>query len=94
MFQDSIRRDLSEHLRSITQVTAHAGKYIKQWEHSSIAAGNANLYRHYIKQYGGFSEIWELIYLKTQLYHCWVYPKDCPSYHKDTCSTVFIVTFS
>ena len=46
----------SEWLRSITQVTAHAGEDVEQGEHSSIADGSANLYSHYRNQYGNFSE--------------------------------------
>lgn len=34
-------------------------------EHSFIAGGSANLYNHYEDQYGGPSEKWKSIYLKT-----------------------------
>jgi hypothetical protein len=47
---------LSEWLKSITQVTAHAGEDMEQGEHPSIAVGSANLYRHYGNQYEGFLE--------------------------------------
>ncbi|KAL6041954.1 hypothetical protein STEG23_010455, partial [Scotinomys teguina] len=50
----------------ITQVTAHAGKVVEEWEHSSFAGGTANLYSHYGNHYGSSSENRELIYLKIQ----------------------------
>ena len=40
----------SEWLRSINQLTAHAGEDVEQGEHSSIADGSANLYSHYRNQ--------------------------------------------
>ena len=64
---------MPEWLRSISQMTVHFGKDVKQWEHSSIAGGSENLYSHYGNQYGGTSENWEEIYLKTQVYHSWSY---------------------
>ena len=69
---------------------AHAGKDVKQGKHSSTDGGSANLCSHFGNQYGGFTEIWESIYLKTQLYTLSIYIKDTPSYHKDTCSTMVI----
>ena len=44
-------------LRSKTQITDYAGEDGEQREHSSIAGGSTNLYRHFGYQYGGFSEI-------------------------------------
>jgi hypothetical protein len=41
---------LSEWLRSTTQVTAHVGKDVEQGEHTSVAAGRANLNSHYENQ--------------------------------------------
>ena len=46
----------------------------------------ADSYSHYGNECGGSSERWELIYLTIQLYHPW----DTSSYHKNTCSTMFI----
>lgn len=40
----------------ITQVTTHSGKDVEQGEHSSIAAGNANLYSNFVNQYGSSSD--------------------------------------
>jgi hypothetical protein len=50
-------------------MTAHGDENVQQGEHSFIAGGNENLYRHYGNQYGGSSENWALIYFKTKLYH-------------------------
>ena len=58
---------MSEWLRSKTQMTAYAGEDEEQEKH----AYSADLYKHYGNQYGGFSENWKLIYLKTQEYHSW-----------------------
>jgi hypothetical protein len=63
----------SEWLRSKPQVTAHVGEDVEKREHSSIAGGIANWYKHSGNQSGGFSENWKSIYLKTQLYHSWEY---------------------
>ena len=64
-----IRETQIKRLRSITQVTAHAGEDVEQGEHSFIAGWSANLYSHYGNQYGGSLESRKSIYLKTQLYH-------------------------
>lgn len=48
------------------QVIAHANNDVEQ---SSFASVSANLRSHFGNYYGGFSENWELIYFKTQLYH-------------------------
>jgi hypothetical protein len=61
--------NLSEWLKSKTQVNAHAGEDVEQEEHPSISGGYANLYSYFGNQYVGFSENWESIYPKTQLYH-------------------------
>jgi hypothetical protein len=47
-------------------VTAHVGEYVEQGDHSSIADGNANLFRICGNPYDGLSENLEWIYLKTQ----------------------------
>ena len=47
-----------------TQVTAHSVEDVEQGEHSSIASGSANLYRHYGDQYGISQKNRELIYVK------------------------------
>jgi hypothetical protein len=48
----------SEWLRSITQVTADAGKDVEKEEHSSIVGRIASCYKHSGKQSGGSSENW------------------------------------
>ena len=72
---------LSERLRTITQVTAHGGKDVKQEEHSSIAGVSANLYRHYgnqmaVPQKTNLSQNQATLLLG-------IYSKDVSSYHKD-----------
>ena len=49
--------DLSAWVRPKPQVTDNAGEDVGQWEQSSIACGNANLYRHFGNKYGSFLEI-------------------------------------
>ena len=71
-------------------MTAHAGKDVEQGEHSSIADGHADLYSHFGSQYGSVSENLKLISLKTQLSHSWASTQDVASFHKCTCSTMFI----
>jgi hypothetical protein len=57
---------------------------------SSIAGEMASWYNHIGYQSSGSSENWKYIYLKTQLYHSWgIYPKDSPTYNKDTCFNMF-----
>lgn len=86
-YSDSILH-LSKWLRSKTQVTAHVGKDVEK-NNSSIAGGSANSYNYFGKQYVDFSENQESIYFKTHLL-LGIYPKYTPSYHKDTCSSMFI----
>ncbi|KAL6057836.1 hypothetical protein STEG23_034039 [Scotinomys teguina] len=47
--------------------TVHVGENVEQEEHSSTVGGNANWYNYSGNQYGGFSENWELYFLKTKL---------------------------
>jgi hypothetical protein len=46
---------------------------VEHEEVSSVTGGSANMCSHYGNQYGGFLESWQLIYLKIELYHTWVY---------------------
>lgn len=50
---------------------------MEQGEHFSIFGGSAHLYSHFGKQYGSFSENWESIYFKTQLYYSLAYTQGC-----------------
>ena len=64
---------------------------VEQSEYSSVDGGSASLYSHFENQYGGFSEKKKTIYHKNKLYHSWAdNQKGGQSYHKDTCSTMFI----
>ena len=72
-----------------TQVIEDAGEDAER-EHSSIAGGIAIWDNHSGNQSGSSSENWTKYYLRTQLYLN-IYPKDAPTYNKDTCSTMFIV---
>lgn len=56
-----------EWLSSKTQVADQSEEDVEQGEYPYIAGGSANFYRHFGKQWGSFSEKWELIYLRTQL---------------------------
>jgi hypothetical protein len=48
---------------------------VRMWskENTPPMLESANLYNHFGNQFGGFSENWEQCYLKTQLYHSWIY---------------------
>jgi hypothetical protein len=54
--------------KSKTQATAHACEDVEHREHFSIARGGKNMYNYFGNLFGGFSENWEEIYLKNQLY--------------------------
>jgi hypothetical protein len=54
-------------------MTVHADEDVEQEEQFSIASEGANLYNHFENQFVSFSENWEGLYLKTHLYHSWVY---------------------
>lgn len=60
-------------MAKVTQMKAHAGKDIEQKEDSPIAAGSANLYKHFRNQYTSSLENWEPIHLIAQIYHSWGY---------------------
>lgn len=49
---------------SFKQMTVHAG----DWVESEDTVQSADLYSYYGIHYGCFSEKWEMIYLKIQLY--------------------------
>ena len=64
----------------------YAGKGVEQDKHSSIADGCANLYGYSGNHNGNFSQNWESIYLKTQLYQSLAYIQRMLTY------TVWILT--
>jgi len=74
-------------------VTADAGEDAEKEEHSSIVGGIADWYNHSGNQSGGSSENWTLdieLPKDPAIPHLGIYPKDAPTYNKDTCSTMFI----
>ena len=76
-------------------MTAHAGKNVGQGEQSSTAGGSANVYSHFVNQYGSFSENWKLIHLEIPANIIPGYTqKDLLPYHNDTCLTMLITVFS
>jgi hypothetical protein len=54
-------------------VSADVGKDVEKEELSSISVGIVSWYNHSGNQSGISSEIWTYYYLKTQLYHFWIY---------------------
>lgn len=84
---------LSEWLGSKTLVTGHAGKCIEQRKHFSIVDGSSNLYSHI-----GMSHIGCLLPQGTDLSQnltlsfVGICSENVPSYHGDTCSSMFIGT--
>ena len=54
------------------------GKDVEKEEHSSIAGGIANWFKHPGNQSGGSSENWKQIYLQIQQYHSWEYTQKMP----------------
>jgi hypothetical protein len=73
----------------------HPGKDVEQGNYPFVAGGRLNLSSHYERQYhrdpdfqnqyGDSSINWELIYLKTQLFHFRaLYSKDKPFLYKYT----------
>jgi hypothetical protein len=73
-------------------VTADAGEDVEKEEHSSIAGGIASWYNH-----SGNESVWQFLRkldivlledLAIPLLA--IYPKDAPTYKKDTCSPMFI----
>ena len=76
-------------------MTARVYEKVEQGELSSIGGGNVNLYNDCINQYGRFSERWESIYLKTQLYCYWAYTqRTLHPTTKDTYLTMVIIAYS
>jgi hypothetical protein len=54
-----MRKIPNKNILKKSQVLAHDGEDVKQWEPSSIAGGSLNLYNHFGNHFGGFSNIWE-----------------------------------
>jgi hypothetical protein len=72
-------------------VTADAGEDVEKKEHSSIAGGIASWYSNSGNQSAGSSEKLNIVLLEDAVIPLLaLYPKDVPTYNKDTCSTMFI----
>jgi hypothetical protein len=69
-------------------VTADAGEGAEKEKGSSIIGGIASWYNHSRNQPEGSSENWTPEHPAIPLLG--IYPKDYPTYNKDTCSTMFI----
>jgi hypothetical protein len=65
-------------------VTADAGDYVKEEEHSSIVGGISTWYNHS----GNQSDI--VLPVDPAIPLLGIYPEDVPTCNKDTCSTMFI----
>jgi hypothetical protein len=74
-------------------MTAHAGKYMKQGDYSSIAERSENLYSHFGNHYIRFSENWILINFKAQLYYFFVYTKRILHSTIRSCRLIFFKTY-
>jgi hypothetical protein len=67
-------------------VTTHVGEDVEKEKNSSIDGGIANWYNYTENQYEGSSENED-----PEVSLLGIYPKDDPSYHSITSSTMFIV---
>jgi hypothetical protein len=77
-------------------VSTHVGKDVEKEEHSSFAGRIANWYNHsgnLEPQSGNFLRKLEIDPPEDPAMPLLgIYPKDTPPCHRDTCSTMFIVT--
>jgi len=74
-----------------TQVSANAGEDMEKEEHSFNVGVFADLYNNSGNQSGGSSQNLILNFFQTHSIPLFgIYPKDAPTYNKDTCSTIFI----
>ena len=73
-------------------MTVDAGKDVKREEHSSTVGGVLSWYNHFGNQSGGPSEKLDIALLPDDpaIPLLSIYPKDAPTYNKDTCSTMLI----
>jgi hypothetical protein len=74
------------------QVTADAGMDVEKWDHSSIACGtDFKLVKLLWKSTWQFLRKLEIVLPEDPAIPLMgIYPKDAPTYNKDTCSTMFI----
>jgi hypothetical protein len=72
-------------------VTADAGKDVEKDEYSSIVGGIASGYNHCGNQSGSSSEKLDIVLPEDQTIPLLgIYPKESPTYNKDTYCTMFI----
>ena len=69
LYLTPIRMDKTKKLRYM---------WVEKEEHSPIAGGTANWFKHPGNQSGGSSENWKQIYLQIQQYHSWEYSQKMP----------------
>ena len=63
---------------------------VEKEKYSSIVGGIASWYNHCFSQSGGSSENLTVLNEHPDIPLLGIYPKDVPTYNKDTCSTIFI----
>ena len=88
--KSNLQIHLSKWLRSKTQVTADAGQDVEKEEHTSIFWWDCKLVHSLWKSVCLFIQNYTYYYLRTQIYHSGIYPKDAPVCNKETFSTMFI----
>jgi hypothetical protein len=71
-------------------VTADAGEEVEKEEHSSIADGITSCYNHFGISLGFLGKLEIALPQDPDIQLLGIYPKDAPTYNKDTCSTMFI----
>jgi hypothetical protein len=72
-------------------VTGDAGKDVEKEEHPSIVGGIASWYNHSGNQSDSSSKNLDIVLPEDPAIPLLgIYPKDAPTYNKDTCSTMFI----
>jgi hypothetical protein len=75
-------------------MSAYAGEDVEQGAPSSIADRSVNFYKNFENQYGSSQKIEINIPQDPAVSLLGIYPNDVPSYHKDTCLTMFIAALS
>ena len=71
-------------------MTADAGQDVEKEEHSSIADGITSCYNHFGISLGFLGKLEIALPEDPAILLLGIYPKDAPTYNKDTCSTMFI----
>jgi hypothetical protein len=71
-------------------VTAAAEEDVEKEEYSIIVGGVPRWYNHSGNQFSSSSELDIILTEDPAIPLLGIYPKDAPTYNKDTCSTMFI----